>query len=63
MHCVDGLRPKLRGIQGGDREVGGLRRADDVRLGGPLVILYSDDLEASLASWRTPISFSGPERQ
>ena len=70
MHCVDGLRPKLRGIQGGDREVGGLRRADDVRLGGPLVILYSDDLEASLAAVRSaggtivqePFSFPGGRR-
>ena len=39
------------GIKGSDGgEVGGLRRGDDVRTHGPLVILYSDDLEASVAA-------------
>jgi hypothetical protein len=33
------------GIQGDGREAGGLRRADG---GKPLVMLYSDDLEATL---------------
>ena len=42
--------PAYAGIQGPDREVGGLEQADAVRTGGPLVILYSDDLEASLAA-------------
>ncbi len=41
------------GIQGEHREVGGLAQSDEVRAeevktGGPLVILYSNDLEASL---------------
>jgi pimeloyl-ACP methyl ester carboxylesterase/predicted enzyme related to lactoylglutathione lyase len=42
--------PDYAGIQGGGREQGGLRRAETVPKGGPLVILYSDNLEASLAS-------------
>lgn len=41
---VDGAR--------GEREAGGLRRADAVSTGGPLVILYSNDLEASEAAVR-----------
>jgi len=40
--------PSYAGIQGADREVGGLAEAETPRTGGPLVILYSDDLEASL---------------
>ena len=38
------------GIQRGDAEMGGLRRMEQVIPGGPLVILYSRDLEASLGS-------------
>ncbi len=41
---VDGAR--------GEREAGGLRRVDEVVTGGPLVILYSDDIEASEAAVR-----------
>src|SRR5687767_8968789 len=37
--------PDYAGIQGEGREVGGLRRDSEVRAGGPLVILYSEDLE------------------
>jgi uncharacterized protein len=40
--------PEYAGIQGEGREVGGLRRDNEVRPGGPLVILYSDDLEDSV---------------
>lgn len=40
--------PTYAGIQGPDREVGGLAEAETLRTGGPLVILYSDDLEASV---------------
>jgi predicted enzyme related to lactoylglutathione lyase len=40
--------PEYAGIQGADREAGGLARADEVRAGGPLVLIYSDDLEASV---------------
>jgi predicted enzyme related to lactoylglutathione lyase len=36
------------GIQGSDKEVGGLRLDSDVRPGGPLVLLYSDALERSV---------------
>jgi uncharacterized protein len=35
------------GIKGDGGEVGGLRPDTEVRPGGPLVILYSNDLEAS----------------
>ena len=44
--------PAYAGIQGDGREVGGLAASDALREtgGGPLVILYSDDLEASLAA-------------
>ena len=40
--------PHYAGIQGEGREVGGMRQDAQVRPGGPLVILYSKDLEASL---------------
>jgi predicted enzyme related to lactoylglutathione lyase len=36
------------GIQDGGREVGGLRRDSGVPPGGPLVIIYSKDLEGSV---------------
>ncbi len=39
------------GIRGqGDREVGGLTVESEVTPGGPLVILYSKDIESTLAS-------------
>ncbi len=38
------------GICGAAREVGGLRKVDAIRAGGPLVILYSRELESSLAA-------------
>jgi predicted enzyme related to lactoylglutathione lyase len=40
--------PDYAGIQGEGKEVGGLRRDPEVRAGGPLVVLYADDLEASV---------------
>jgi predicted enzyme related to lactoylglutathione lyase len=40
--------PDYAGIQGDGKEVGGLRRDSDVRAGGPLVLLYSEDLEGSV---------------
>lgn len=42
--------PDYCGIQGGDREMGGLCVADKVVSGGPLVVLYSNELEATLTS-------------
>jgi predicted enzyme related to lactoylglutathione lyase len=63
--------PDYAGIRGGEAEVGGLRRADGPILGGgPLVILYSDDLEASLTAVRDaggrivvePFEFPGGRR-
>ena len=42
--------PDYAGIRkpGGEGEVGGFNQVKEVAPGGPLVILYSDDLEASL---------------
>jgi uncharacterized protein len=40
--------PEYAGIRGEGKEVGGLRRESDVRTGGPLVLLFSEDLEASV---------------
>ena len=40
--------PAYAGIQGPEGEVGGMEQAETLRHGGPLVILYSEDLEASL---------------
>ena len=62
--------PTYAGIQKGDGEMGGLREADEVQPGGPLVVLYSDDLGASLDAVRTaggtivkePFSFPGGRR-
>lgn len=39
--------PDYAGIQGDGQEQGGLSKGAEVRAGGPLVILYSDDLEAT----------------
>ena len=39
--------PDYAGIQGEGKEVGGLRRDSETRPGGPLVIVYSEDLEGS----------------
>jgi len=42
--------PDYAGIQGDGKEMGGLRRDDRVAPGGPLVILYSEDLDRSAAA-------------
>ena len=42
--------PEYAGIRIGDSEVGGVTTTSEVRPGGPLVILYSDDLEGSVES-------------
>ena len=62
--------PEYAGIRGNDGEVGGLHQTGEQRRGGPLVILYSDDLEASLAAVQSaggtvvkaPFSFPGGRR-
>ncbi len=62
--------PVYAGIKGGDGEVGGLRQVDAVQAGGPLVVLYSTDLEASLKAVRAaggtivkePFPFPGGRR-
>lgn len=41
--------PDYAGIQGEGREVGGFRQVPRVQVGGPLVILYSRDLDATVA--------------
>ena len=62
--------PAYAGIQGEGREQGGLRQGSEVRPGGPLVILYSRDLDASVAQVRKaggrivkePFAFPGGRR-
>lgn len=63
--------PGYAGIRGkGGGEVGGLNPSARVRPGGPLVILYSDDLEASVEAVRSaggrivtePYDFPGGRR-
>jgi predicted enzyme related to lactoylglutathione lyase len=44
--------PSYAAILGADREVGGLLQTDDARTTGPLVILFSDDLDESVAAVR-----------
>lgn len=41
--------PTYAGIQGPDGEQGGLT-VGEPRLGGPLIVLYSDEIEATLAA-------------
>ena len=40
--------PAYAGIQSPHGEIGGLAESEEIHPGGPLVILYSDDLDASL---------------
>jgi predicted enzyme related to lactoylglutathione lyase len=62
--------PSYAGIRGADREMGGLAQAVDVKTGGPLVVLYSRDLDATLAAVRSaggkitkqPFTFPGGRR-
>jgi len=62
--------PTYAGIQGPDGEVGGLSQTELLRQGGPLVVLYSDDLEASVTAVRAaggvvvqePFPFPGGRR-
>src|SRR5687768_6694693 len=62
--------PEYAGIQGTAGEVGGLHQSSETRTGGPLVILYSQDLEQSLAAVRSaggkivrePFAFPGGRR-
>jgi predicted enzyme related to lactoylglutathione lyase len=42
--------PEYAGIRGLEGEVGGLRQAGTVRPGGPLIVLYSQDLDTSAAA-------------
>ena len=40
--------PRYCGIQGDDREQGGFTLVDEVKTGGPLVVLFSEDLPRTL---------------
>ena len=42
--------PGYAGIQGPERELGGLAQSQEVTAGGPLVVLYSDALDASVTA-------------
>ena len=44
--------PAYAGIHGSDREIGGLMVVPSVSRGGPLVVLFSENLDASLRSVR-----------
>ena len=62
--------PEYAGIKGARGEVGGLHQAAALRTGGPLVILYSNDLEKTLEAVRSaggkivrePFAFPGGRR-
>lgn len=62
--------PDYAGIQGEDREVGGLTKHDGERGHGPLVVLFSSDLDASVAAVKAaggtivapPFEFPGGRR-
>jgi hypothetical protein len=62
--------PDYAGIRGPGGEVGGLRQAEEVKQGGPLVVVYSTQLEASLEAVRSaggtvvqqPFAFPGGRR-
>lgn len=62
--------PEYASIKGGSGEVGGLRQSNEARTTGPLVILFSTDLEQSVAAvkkaggkiLREPYSFPGGRR-
>lgn len=62
--------PDYAGIQGAGREVGGFRKEASVRAGGPLVVMYSQSLDATLAKVREaggkiakePFAFPGGRR-
>ena len=62
--------PDYAGIQGAEREVGGFCKTDRVRAGGPLVVLYSSELDTTLAKVREaggkilkePFTFPGGRR-
>ena len=62
--------PEYAGIRGHDGEVGGLHQTTGLRSGGPLVILYSENLEASLTAVQAaggkivqpPFAFPGGRR-
>ena len=45
--------PEYAGIRSADGEVGGLHQTEGARNGGPLVVLYSNNLEQSLAAVRS----------
>ena len=70
LHLAFVVRRRRGGKPGGKGEVGGFTVVESVTTGGPLVILYSDDLEATLQRVRDaggriveePFEFPGGRR-
>jgi len=68
--CFTDYGPDYTGIHGQEGEVGGFRRVTELRTGGPLVVLFSEDLDASLRAVRAaggkivtdPFEFPGGRR-
>ncbi len=62
--------PEYAGVSVGGREIGGLFEANEIRTTGPLVVLYSNNLEQSLKAVeaaggsivKEPFSFPGGRR-
>ncbi len=62
--------PEYAGIQGAGGEVGGMHQSHEARTQGPLVILFSNDLEKSVAAVKAaggkvvkePYAFPGGRR-
>ena len=62
--------PTYAGIQGQDREIGGFRLDTEMSVGGPLVVLYSDNLDMTATTVREaggrilkePFDFPGGRR-
>jgi predicted enzyme related to lactoylglutathione lyase len=62
--------PEYAGIRGDDQELGGLHQTNQLRRGGPLVVLYSEALDSSLSAVRAaggtvlqePFPFPGGRR-
>ena len=62
--------PTYAGIQGDEHEMGGLAQGEPLGPGGPLVVLHSHDLDATLSSVRSaggaivkePYAFPGGRR-
>ncbi len=62
--------PSYAGIVDGEGEIGGFSETDEVTTGGPLIVLFSEDLDATLSAvkaagaeiHREPFDFPGGQR-